>query len=116
MQSNSVNGQPDIANITVVTDERQVIVPQAITSVVEVNNPGPQGPVGPSVPFTNIGNDVYATTSSLQVTGSATISNILTLIPQSPLPLGVASGSFAVSSNVPPKPYFYDGTTWNALY
>jgi len=80
MQSNSVNGQPDIANITVVTDERQVIVPQPITSVVEVNNPGPQGPVGPtgpqgpSVPFTNIGNDVYATTSSLQVTGSFTVS------------------------------------------
>ncbi len=79
MQSNSVNGQPDIANITVVTDERQVIVPQAITSVVEVNNPGPQGPVGPqgeagpSEPFVNIGNDVYATTSSLQVTGSAPV-------------------------------------------
>lgn len=50
MQSNSVNGQPEIANITVVTDERQVIVPQAITSVVEVNNPGPQGPAGPAGP------------------------------------------------------------------
>lgn len=80
MQSNSVNGQPDIANITVVTDERQVIVPQAITSVVEVNNPGPQGPVGPqgvagpSEPFANIGNGVYATTSSLQVTGSLLVS------------------------------------------
>lgn len=79
MQSNSVNGQPEIANITVVTDERQIIVPQAITSVVEVNNPGPQGPIGPqgetgpsgsTQPFINIGNDVYATTSSLQVTGS----------------------------------------------
>lgn len=50
MQSNSINGQPDIANITVVTDERQVIVPQAITSVVEVNNPGPRGPAGPAGP------------------------------------------------------------------
>jgi len=49
-------------------------------------------------------------------TGSVTISNILTLTPQSPLPSGVATGSFAVSSSVPPKPYFYDGTTWNALY
>ncbi len=50
------------------------------------------------------------------ITGSATISSILTLTPQSPLPSGVLTGSFAVSSSVPPKPYFYDGTSWNALY
>ena len=49
-------------------------------------------------------------------TGDVTISNILTLTPQDPLPSGVATGSFAVSSSVPSKPYFYDGTTWNALY
>jgi hypothetical protein len=50
MPSNSVNGQPDIANITVVTDERQIIVPQAIINVVEVNTPGPAGPAGPQGP------------------------------------------------------------------
>jgi trimeric autotransporter adhesin len=55
-------------------------------------------------------------TDNLTVTGSATISNILTLTPQSPLPSGVPTGSFAVSSSAPPKPYFYDGTSWNALY
>jgi trimeric autotransporter adhesin len=55
-------------------------------------------------------------TDNLTVTGSATISNILTLIPQDPLPTGSPTGSFAVSSSVPPKPYFYDGTVWNALY
>ena len=55
-------------------------------------------------------------TNNLTVTGSATISNILTLIPQDPLPTGSPTGSFAVSSSVPPKPYFYDGTSWNALY
>jgi len=55
-------------------------------------------------------------TNNLTVTGSATISNILTLTPQDPLPSGVPTGSFAVSSSVPPKPYFYDGTVWNALY
>jgi hypothetical protein len=55
-------------------------------------------------------------TNNLTVTGSATISNILTLSPQDPLPTGVPTGSFAVSSSAPPKPYFYDGTTWNALY
>jgi hypothetical protein len=36
--------------------------------------------------------------------------------PSNPLPSGVPTGSFAVSSSVPPKPYFYDGTVWNALY
>jgi hypothetical protein len=55
-------------------------------------------------------------TNGLTLTGSATISNILTLTPQTPLPSGVATGSFAVSSSAPPKPYFYDGTSWNALY
>jgi hypothetical protein len=55
-------------------------------------------------------------TNNLTVTGSATISSILTLIPQDPLPAGSPTGSFAVSSSVPPKPYFYDGTVWNALY
>jgi hypothetical protein len=47
MQNNSINSQTDIANVTVVTEENQIIVPQPITNVIEVNNPGPQGPVGP---------------------------------------------------------------------
>jgi len=55
-------------------------------------------------------------TNNLTVTGSLTVSSILTLTPQDPLPSGVPTGSFAVSSSAPPKPYFYDGTTWNALY
>jgi hypothetical protein len=55
-------------------------------------------------------------TGSLTVTGSATISNVLTLTPQNPLPSSIPTGSFAVSSSIPPKPYFWDGTTWNALY
>jgi len=66
------------------------------------------------------GNVLVGTTTDvgykLNVSGSVNVSNILTLTPQSPLPSGVATGSFAVSSSVPPKPYFYDGTTWNALY
>ena len=53
---------------------------------------------------------------ALTVTGSVAISNVLTLIPQDPLPSGVATGSFAVSSSVPAKPYFWDGSTWQALY
>lgn len=43
-------------------------------------------------------------------------SSVLTLTPQNPLPLGVPTGSFAVSASSPPVPYFYDGTNWNALY
>jgi len=54
---------------------------------------------------------------SLTVTGSVTISNILTLTPQHPLPsVNLSIGSFAVSSSTPPKPYFWDGTNWYALY
>ena len=49
--------------------------------------------------------------------GDVTISNLLTLTPQHPLPtLNLTAGAFAVSSSTPPKPYFYDGTNWNALY
>ena len=60
--------------------------------------------------------DSAIVSGSLIVSGSITLNNLLTLTPQHPLPLGVATGSFAVSSSIPPKPYFYDGTTWNALY
>lgn len=50
-------------------------------------------------------------------TSSVTINNILVIVPQHPLPSsGVLTGSFAVSASVPPKPYFYNGTTWTALY
>jgi len=49
--------------------------------------------------------------------GNVTINNFLTLTPQHPLPtLNIQTGSFAVSSSTPPRPYFYDGTSWNALY
>ncbi len=54
--------------------------------------------------------------SVISITGSVSISNIITLKSQHPLPSGVATGSFAVSSSSPPKPYFYNGTSWNALY
>jgi len=65
MQSNRVNGQPDIADITIVTDERQIIVPQLITNVVKVNTPGPAGPAG-----TNGTNGTSVDTGSLVTTSS----------------------------------------------
>ena len=83
MQNNSITSQTDIANVTVVTEENQIIVPQPITNVVEVNNPGPQGPVGPqgatgpsgsTQPFSNMSGDIWVTTSSLQVSGSFLVS------------------------------------------
>jgi hypothetical protein len=61
----------------------------------------------------NVGIGISTPSSSLHISGA---SAVLTLTPQSPLPSGVPTGSFAVSSSVPPKPYFYDGTAWNALY
>jgi hypothetical protein len=64
-------------------------------------------------PSGNVGIGISTPSSSLHISGA---SAVLTLTPQSPLPSGVPTGSFAVSSSVPPKPYFYDGTVWNALY
>jgi len=104
------------------TDNNQLTVVQPVTDIIQVNSPGPQGAIGPSAPFTNISTNIWATTSSLQVTSSINISgsiilnNLLTILPTHPLPSGVATGSFAVSSSVPPKPYFFDGTSWNVLY
>jgi len=55
-------------------------------------------------------------TGSANILGSARIDEVLTLTPLDPLPTGSPTGSFAVSASVPPIPYFYDGTSWNALY
>ncbi|MDB4232123.1 hypothetical protein N9795_00305 [Candidatus Pelagibacter sp.] len=56
-------------------------------------------------------------TGSLNITGSTTINNILTLVPTSSLPTGQPTGSFIVSgSGANCKPYFYNGTTWTALF
>jgi len=56
-------------------------------------------------------------TGSLVVTGSVTVRNILTLTPTSSLPTGQPTGSFIVSgSGASCKPYFYNGTTWTALF
>ena len=50
--------------------------------------------------------------------GSLTVSGseVLTLTPTHPLPSSPSTGSFAVSGSTPPIPYFYDGSSWNALY
>jgi len=51
---------------------------------------------------------------SINITGS---SAIFTLQPLDPLPTtNIPTGSFAVSASIPAKPYFWDGSVWNALY
>jgi len=70
--------QDNDQTIVVVDNESANIVnvTQPLVNVIQVASPGQTGatgatgPQGPPTPFTNIGNDVYATTSSLQVTGS----------------------------------------------
>lgn len=66
---------------------------------------------------------VFATTGSNQfkndqtITGSVSITNVLKLAAQSPLPAASSvPNSFAVSASTPTKPYYSDGTSWNALY
>lgn len=49
-------------------------------------------------------------------TASYVASTILTITPSNPLPTNVLIGTFAVSASATPKPYFWDGTAWNALY
>jgi hypothetical protein len=103
---NLVNTDRQIV-ITEISNSTSVNITQPVTSVITVASIGPQGQPG-ALQSSNSG--------SFTITGSLTISNILTLTPQTPLPSGVATGSFAVSSSAPPKPYFYDGTSWNALF
>lgn len=66
-----------------------------------------------------------STTGSLIVSRShgtataATFDNLLTIVPQQTLPTGppIPSGTFATSgSGVNLKPYFYNGSTWTALF
>jgi hypothetical protein len=60
---------------------------------------------------------VNCSTASIAHTASyLNAMNILTLTPSNPLPINVLTGSFAVSASIPTKPYFWDGSTWNALY
>jgi hypothetical protein len=82
--------------ITVInTDSNNIEVVQPITNVVQIatgplgpvgpqgpsgsigpsGSQGPIGPTGSSAPFTYVGNNVWNTTSSIQVTGSLTLSS-----------------------------------------
>lgn len=71
----------------------------------------------------NIGINKFSPNSTLDVngnvtvTGSVTINSILTLVPRTTTPTGQPTGSFMVSgSGANVKPYFFNGTSWIALY
>jgi hypothetical protein len=50
------------------------------------------------------------------VTGSVSITNVLTLAPKDPLPTSQPTGSISVSgSGADCKPYFYNGTDWTSM-
>jgi cytoskeletal protein CcmA (bactofilin family) len=50
------------------------------------------------------------------ITGSVSITSVLTLAPNNPLPSAQPTGSIAVSgSGADCKPYFWNGTTWTSL-
>ncbi len=50
------------------------------------------------------------------ITGSVSITNVLTLTPNDPLPSAQPTGSISVSgSGADCKPYFYNGTTWTSM-
>jgi len=64
-----------------------------------------------------VGINVVSPTEELEVNGTVQISEVLVLPPQDPLPAGAPQGSFAVSgSGVDCKPYFWNGSTWTALF
>jgi hypothetical protein len=51
------------------------------------------------------------------ISGSTTIDSILTLVPRTTTPTGIASGSIIVSGSATGiKPYFWNGSTWTAMF
>jgi len=65
----------------------------------------------------SIGVGITTPSASIHISSSLGLAPILAITPHHPLPTtNIPTGSFMVSSSIPPKPFFWDGTTWNALY
>jgi hypothetical protein len=65
----------------------------------------------------SIGVGITTPSASVHISSSLGLAPILAITPHHPLPTtNIPTGSFMVSSSTPPKPFFWDGTTWNALY
>ena len=107
MASNSVN-PTNSPNTIVITgyDQSQVEVTQPITTVLEVGAVGPQGargeigpagPSGSSQPFSYVGGTTWATTSSLEVSGSFLVSGSSTFTNIGP---AIFSGSITATEGI----------------
>jgi len=107
MASNSVN-PTNSPNTIVITgyDQSQVEVTQPITTVLEVGAVGPQGargetgpagPSGSSQPFSYVGGTTWATTSSLEVSGSFLVSGSSTFTNIGP---AIFSGSIIATEGI----------------
>jgi hypothetical protein len=99
--NNTVKESSILTYVTVANPaETNVSIIKPQSNVVEVVTAGPQGPVGPtgatgpSIPFTKLGGDVFATTSSLQVTGSFLVSGSSTFTNIGP---AIFSGSATIT-------------------
>lgn len=76
-------------------------------------------PLASTASIVSIGGAPYGEWTSeamFAVSGSVKCLTVLTIQPMHPLPNNAATGSFAVSASVPPIPYFWNGSNWNALY
>jgi hypothetical protein len=103
-QDNNVNLTTNDKIIVITdSDQNQITVTQPVTTIIEVNNPGPKGPQGEQGPsgskgdpgdelFTELSSSLYFTTSSLQVTGSIIVTQGIS---------GSFSGSGANLFNIP---------------
>lgn len=102
----------------ITTDDEKLIVSSSNTFF--TGNVNISGNVTASVFRSNLlvaAGDTVQVTGSLDVTGSATIKDILTLTPRDTTPTNPESGSIISSgSGTTIKPYYWDGNSWNALY
>jgi hypothetical protein len=92
-----------------------------VTSSVEgafiVGNGSPEGGENSRRNLLHVGGTSVVITGSLDVSGSATIGNILVLTPRTTTPVNPASGSIIVSgSGSTIRPYFWDGNSWIQMF
>jgi hypothetical protein len=65
----------------------------------------------------SIGVGITTPSASIHISSSLGLAPMLTITPHHPLPTtNVPTGTFMVSASTTPKPFFWDGSSWNALY
>ena len=106
-----VETQPDLLRFTKnASGLKSLNLKQAITPLANrtIYFPDEDGTIAMKGANTFTGNQI--------VTGSVSITSVLTLAPNNPLPSGQPTGSISVSgSGADCKPYFYNGTDWTSM-